>query len=385
MKSKKSFRIITITLLSAFFLIAALCIAYFSLINVPHHNAKIESGSYNNSYLNTYSNIMPRLTRVGDKLYYNASNDFFKYGTYEITADYAKRIYWEGPSLSGSYIDLDCASDKNLFSPLIENNIIEYYNLENNRYEEYLKISESDAENPKELFVVKKQVYCCYSEFCDYSDNFCSTYNLYRQMGNYTELILSVKDLEFDYISEPQFYDKYIYFIAVQKLSDKENSDIKQYVCKYDPDNREIIDKMICFEGSEHSGGIERFSCSSVVNDKIYGVATNQFNEYSGESNEYIYSADLKNKTSNLIFKSNGSTIINSYEDKVFICVENGKDKGIYSVDTVTDEVAKIFDKDMDINGLYIVDPKYLYFTDNAYFCLYRITQDGKTLEKVFG
>lgn len=385
MKSKKSIRIIIITLLSVFFFIVALCIAYFSLINVPHHNVKIESDSYNNSYLNTYSNIMPRLARVGDKLYYNASNDFFKYGTYEITTDSTKRIYWEGPSFSGSYIDLDCASDDKLFDCIVENNLIKYYDFEHKCYQEYLKISESDAENPKELFIVKNQIYCCYFEFCDYTSNFYSTYNLYRLVERDSELILSVDNLGFDYISAPQFYDKYIYFIAVQRLSNKENSDIKQFVCKYDPDNRKIIDKMLCFEGSESGGGIERFSCSSAVNDKIYGVATDQFDEHSGNYIEYIYSADLKNKTSNLIFKSDGSTIINSYEDKVFICVENGKDKGIYSVDIETDEVTKIFDKDMDINGLYIVDSEYLYFTDYAYFNLYRITQDGKTFEKVFG
>lgn len=385
MKSKKSIRIIIITLLSVFFFIVALCIAYFSLINVPHHNVKIESDSYNNSYLNTYSNIMPSLARVGDKLYYNASNDFFKYGTYEITTDSTKRIYWEGPSLSGSYINLNCASDDKLFYYIVENNLIKYYDFENKCYREYSKISDSGNENPKELFVVKNQIYCCYSESCEYGSDFYSTYNLYRQTENGTELILSVNDLEFDYISAPQFYDKYIYFIAVQRLSDKENSDIKQFVCKYNPDNKKIIDKMLCFESNEYSGGIERFNCSSVVNDKIYGIVTNQFDEQSGDGNVYIYSADLKNKKSNLIFKSDGSTIINSYEDKVFICVENGNNKGIYSVDTTTDEVTKIFDKDININGFYIVDSKYLYFTDDAYFCLYRITQDGKTLEKVFG
>ena len=77
--------------------------------------------------------------------------------------------------------------------------------------------------------------------------------------------------------------------------------------------------------------------------------------------------------------------VINSYKDKVFLLIENGKDMGIYSVDTSTDKVTKIFDEDMDLNGLYIVDSKYLYFADDAYFTLHRITQDGKNLEKVFG
>lgn len=385
MKNKKSFRIITITFLSVLFVIAGLCIAYFSLTYVPHHNVKIEGGTYSNSYLNTYSNIMPRLARVDNKLYYNASNDFFKYGTYEITTDYTKRVYWQGPALSWENISLDCVSDKTIFSPLIENNKIQYYDFENNRYEDYLQISESDTESPKELFVVNNEIYSCYCELCDYGNNFYSTYKLYRQAEDDIELILSANDLDFDYISAPQFYDKYIYFIAVQKLSDKENHDIKQFVCKYDLNNRTIVDKMLCFEGSEYGVGIEHFNCSTAVNNKVYGIAADQSNEHSDDSSEYVYSADLNNKTSNLILKSNGTAIINSYEDKVFIAVENGQDKGIYSVDTATDKVTKIFENDMDINGLYIVDSKYLYFTDNSYFCLYRITQDGKTLEKVFG
>ncbi len=70
---------------------------------------------------------------------------------------------------------------------------------------------------------------------------------------------------------------------------------------------------------------------------------------------------------------------------RCFYQLKNGKDKGIYSIDTSTDKTTKIFNDGIELNGLYIVDSKYLYFTDNAYFNLYRITQDGKNLEKVFG
>ena len=117
------------------------------------------------------------------------------------------------------------------------------------------------------------------------------------------------------------------------------------------------------------------------MNDKVYGTIVNR----SDNGYETVYCADLKNGTINTLFKSNAGMVINSYKDKVFLSVENGKDKGIYSIDTSTDKTTKIFNDDIELNGLYIVDSKYLYFTDNAYFNLYRITQDGKNLEKVFG
>lgn len=98
MKRKKTFKIIAIALIFCFFAVAG--VVYFSLTNVPEHNVKIENEPDNNSYMNTCSNVMCNLARVGDKLYYNAANDFFKYGTYEITSDYTKRIYWKGPAIT---------------------------------------------------------------------------------------------------------------------------------------------------------------------------------------------------------------------------------------------------------------------------------------------
>ena len=202
-------------------------------------------------------------------------------------------------------------------------------------------------------------------------------YNLYRQDENDTKLILSVDNLDFDYISDLRFYDEYIYFVAGKRTSDKEDASTNLFLCKYNPNNGKLVYKIPYTPSSD----FVKITCLSAVNDKIYGMIVNQ----SDNGYETVYCADLKNGTINTLFKSNAGMVINSYKDKVFLSVENGKDKGIYSIDTSTDKTTKIFNDGIELNGLYIVDSKYLYFTDNAYFNLYRITQDGKNLEKVFG
>lgn len=382
MKKKKAFKIIAIALIFCFFAVAG--VVYFSLTNVPEHNVKIENEPDNNSYMNTCSNVMCNLARVGDKLYYNAANDFFKYGTYEITSDYTKRIYWKGPAITSECLDLNRVSNENIFSPYIHNDIVQYYDLNQKHYEEYLKLPDTNNDNAslEELFVVGNELYFSYSEL--YGGNVIGDtmvvygfYNLYRQDEDDTKLILSVDNLDFDYISDLQFYDEYIYFVAGKRTSDKENASTNLFLCKYNPNNGKIVYKIPYATSSD----FVEITCLSAVNDKVYGTIVNR----SDNGYETVYCADLKSGTINTLFKSNAGMVINSYKDKVFLLIENGKDMGIYSVDTSTDKVTKIFDEDMDLNGLYIVDSKYLYFADDAYFTLHRITQDGKNLEKVFG
>ena len=334
--------------------------------------------------MNTCSNVMCNLARVGDKLYYNAANDFFKYGTYEITSDYTKRIYWKGPAITSECLDLNRVSNENIFSPYIHNDIVQYYDLNQKHYEEYLKLPDTNNDNAslEELFVVGNELYFSYSEL--YGGNVIGDtmvvygfYNLYRQDEDDTKLILSVDNLDFDYISDLRFYDEYIYFVAGKRTSDKEDASTDLFLCKYNQNNGKLVYKIPYAPSSD----FVEITCLSAVNDKVYGTIVNR----SDNGYETVYCADLKSGTINTLFKSNAGMVINSYKDKVFLSVENGKDKGIYSIDTSTDKTTKIFNDDIELNGLYIVDSKYLYFTDNAYFNLYRITQDGKNLEKVFG
>ena len=225
MKRKKSLKAITIALIFCFFAVAG--VVYFSLTSVPQHNVKIENESDNNSYMNTCANVMCNLARVGDKLYYNAANDFLKYGTYEITSDYTKRIYWKGPAITSECLDLNRVSSENIFSPYIHNDIVQYYDLNQKHYEEYLKLPDTNSDNAslEELFVVGDELYFSYSEL--YSGNVIGDtmvvygfYNLYRQDENDTKLILSVDNLDFDYISDLRFYDEYIYFVAGKRTSE---------------------------------------------------------------------------------------------------------------------------------------------------------------------
>lgn len=356
-------------------IIISLCLlliaSYLLFINTTYVNfIDIEQSNFNNCYLNSQANIISQLAYADDKLYYNYNNNFFKYGTYEISETVTKRIYWEGPSVLSPTLSLDNIVDDKILHNNINNDKLEYFDIKEKKYLSYFDIKSTPNFKPKSYFIANGEYYYYDSEF-----------SLYKiTANNNVELVLSNELIGFESYSTPQFYNNYIYFIATRNINE---NDVEEYLCKYDTNSKKIVSEMLYYKGDVLSGGLKRFSCSIVANNKVYGFASNVYNELPLDNNTYVYVADIENKTSKSIFKTDSNVILNCYEDKVFMCVENGNDKGIYYINTINNEVTKIFDSEK-ISGLYIVDSTWLYFIgkDNN---LYRVTQDGKILEKVFG
>lgn len=79
-------------------LIFVVLIAYLLIFNTTHVNSvtvdgKAVDNSYNNAVANNEYELFSKLARIDNKLYYNANESMFKYGTYEISNGFTKRIF----------------------------------------------------------------------------------------------------------------------------------------------------------------------------------------------------------------------------------------------------------------------------------------------------
>lgn len=366
MKSKKKL----FTIIFAF-LIVLMVFVYFVFINTTYfHAVEIKDNGDNNCYNNSYTNTIPRLARARDKLYYNYGYSVLRYGTYEISNDVTKRIYWTGPAVSSTTLDLNNVWDDKILSYDIVNKNVSYYNIDVGQTQNLFEMK-SEEFIPESYFVANGEFYYL-----------ASNSDLYKTLDNdKVELILSKDSLNCDSYSHIAINDDYLYFITSKKVN---NDNVEECLCKYDIKNKKTVDKMLCYKGSQFANGMKRFSCDMAINNKVYGCAINEYSEEPLTDETYVYATDIKSKISKVIFKSDGSTLLNCYNDRLFMCVENGNDKGIYSIDVTSDKVTKIFETD-SISGLYIVDSEWIYFVDENDYSLYRVTQKGKNLEKVFG
>ena len=126
-------------------IIISLCLlliaSYLLFINTTYVNfIDIEQSNFNNCYLNSQANIISQLAYADDKLYYNYNNNFFKYGTYEISETVTKRIYWEGPSVLSPTLSLDNIVDDKILHNNINNDKLEYFDIKEKKYLSYFDI-----------------------------------------------------------------------------------------------------------------------------------------------------------------------------------------------------------------------------------------------------
>lgn len=355
---------IVITMVGSFtILFTIIYLIFFNTFYI--HPLRINSAGDNNSHINSYSNPIPRLLRVDNKLYYNYYNDYFKYGTYEINEFTTKRIYWEGPSISGNFLTLDNVVGENInATPYTETNLSKY--------------TVSDGEKTENIDLSIAGVIDGEPYYLSYDKS-----KLYKaNVNNKTfELIISNDLVGCDRFDTPIFNDGNIYSVYRNNLK---NDSVEEYAFEYSITDRKVTNKLLIHKGDELSNGIKRYNCNIAVNGKVYGVASDMYNENPGYYYNDVYVGNFESNTSKMIFHTTGTVILNSYDNKAFLSVNDGKDRGIYLI-RKDDEVTKIFSPKENMNDFYIVDNEYLYFIGEDNNTLYRINQKGENLEKVFG
>lgn len=360
-----------------FCVICFLCV-YITLFNTTYFNSvKIENIQCDNNYNNCVANTYNELVQIGDKLYYNYIGDPLKYGTYEIADGITTRIYWEGFDLKGAkclYLDniyngkILESSISNVSTESSQNYIVNYYNIDNKEYEPCFTLENSNNIYLSGGFFVAEGVLYFYS----FDDDEESS-SLYRYKDEKLELILSKELIGTENYSRPIFNNGYMYFTTINTVSDEQ---CDYYVCKYDMDTKKILKKVKIPTTLDEYYSSNIDGCKLVLGDKVYG--------YRSKSNkDTIFVTDLSSETIKNVFEvTDGSIIINGYGDNAYIGVEYGKNKGIYKINNETNVVSDVL-TGADVSQLYILDKKWLYFVNGRK--LYRVSSDGKTVEKVFG
>ncbi len=333
----------------------------------------IEDETVNNSYNNYNANDEDsELAKIGNKLYYNYYNfDPLKSGTYEISNHITKRIYTNGYITAPNNLFLDIVGDDKILSDVGQGKL-EFYNIEKKEFEPYFSLDDKylDESPYWDTFFINENQYWYSSE----GPAWCSTgYNIYKYEGEKMNYVFSTDVINKDLYGRPQFDGNYIYFDADDE---KDNDIINSVFCKYDISTKKIIDQMQVDMDNY-------FTCDIVANDKIYGSGV-VYDEKNDECDYYICVADMKTKTQKKILSTTGTAILNGYGDLVCVGVNESAGKnGLYVIDTNTDKVKRIYDK-QGVYEVYIVDSTWIYFTDESEK-LYRITPNGNVLEKVFG
>lgn len=355
-------------------LIFVVLIAYLLIFNTTHVNSvtvdgKAVDNSYNNAVANNEYELFSKLARIDNKLYYNANESMFKYGTYEISNGFTKRIFWKGISITPSYLNLDVVGDGNL---LLNKNQgeVDFYNFEKNKYELFTQIDNSIKQSKQGERVYYRTFYIddeLYWYVGDDPMGIDTHYDIYTSIAGKMKSIFSTSSIDKCCFSAPSFSNGYMY---IQTINDSENGG-DNYLYKYDMKNGVIVQKV----------KINNYGNYNIVsNDNVYTLSFSDFKD----ENKHLIVTNINANNQKDIFNTSGSAVINGYNNLLCLGVyDDSIKKGLYVIDNKTNQIKKIYD-DSEVFSVYIVDDKWIYFTDENER-LYRITPDGKTLEKIFG
>lgn len=368
---KKFFSILKVSLIIAVPLVVILTIIYLVVFNTPYFNTVTVSGnavdnSYNNAAANQEHSMWSKLARIDDKLYYSYSPvSRIKCGAYEISNNCTKRIYAGGTFLSPEVLNLDVVGDGKILLNT-KDGAVEYFDVQNGEYKPFTELKDdiaNDREYKSAFYIDGNQYWYC----GDDPPGIYTSYDIYACENDKLNLYFSTDKIGEDNVSAPCFDGDYIYFASYK---DNGNSG-EYYLYKYNAKSGAAENKI----SISHTGNYITAS-----DDKAYSIVYSE----DGEGKNRLTVTDINAENQKDIFNTDGSTIVNGYGGLVCVGIysDSGGKNGLYVIDAKTDELNRIYGE--EVFGVYIVDDKWIYFTDENEK-LYRITPDGKTLEKVFG
>lgn len=323
----------------------------------PKSNVTIQYSDTDNNYYNSLSNSDVSLVQIKDKLYYNYLNsDGFNYGTYEITANNLQRVHWNGLTFNPKNISLNDVYNQKIYMDNCENR--------------YWDFEEDTLKEDKNMPVCKNNSDGTAAElrlFCNNSIYFYSDDALYKWVNNQKQLIVTRKQLglneDVNIMDTVYLFDRYIDYIKT------ENSDCR--FCRYDTKEKKIINQ------------IEFTSISNLSKRAGNAVFSDIDEAYYVDGNESIYRFDLKKQSYVQTAKTTGQIFANYYNHTLYYSVEyDDNNNGFYSLSYQKQKTPQKL-LEHGTSGIYILDDKYLYFTDDREN-LFRMTTDGKNVEDVF-
>ena len=343
-------------------LLITICIAIISTIvcyiflSIPIGKCKVDGDIIENS-----SYFPGALARIDDKLYYNYYGNVFNSGVYEISENETNKIQSADLSAFIPSFIIDLPE----FIPY-ENELILHQGLEISTYDIKTKNSSllmaNDIYYSYEIMVFEGKAYL-------YKDN-----KLYRYKDGDFEHLHTFDKKVLNYC----VFDNVVYYAVksadvIDIYKTKLGSNISDHITQLPNEyiaNILVDENYIYITHCNFDNSLRKILQVNIINSKVSVIYEN--NLISPES--------IKENSEVVGLSSNISTYYNG--NIYYGNNSKNKYKGLYVYNELTQSSKKLIDN--NVRELYIIDSKYIYFVDNN-DTLYRITQDGKSLEKVFG
>lgn len=349
MDNKKKNTIVLFSCIAAVLFSVGVAFLGVKVLNFGFQEKEYEGVVVDGNYIDNETNnvsIYAAFTRIGDKLYYLDNSK----GLYEISEDGVNRIYRN-------------AFDEFLWAP------------RNINGELYCKGDESVKKYDREsgCFVDQSEIKDVYS--IPVGDILVETgYDEYRNLNQILIIYKSelIKTIETEYYQTFYVAGDYVYYVF-------EGNKIRRF---------NVIDKTdeLVAEVGDY------WIYTIIVEDEKIVFDADEYNvdnyKY-GEDTSFVFCIDLndESKTLKKLFETDETININVCDNKVYISSSDGT---LTKYDLKTSEQTRLCKKN-SIYTCYIVDDKWVYFIDtgSSFFgaseTLWRVTQDGTILEKVFG
>lgn len=342
--------------------------ALFFNIYASTYNAQIGAESVNDTQLTDN-----KLVKIGDRLYYNyCTPNVLSYGTYEISSNGTNRISWGiGPVIRDTDQTLEpiavyggaLVSDSTSYD--FDSVYLRGFNETLHSFSNEIKIDTSGTQCNGERF-----------ECIDGKNYFITSTHVYEESGGKLKDIVNI-------------YDKTDNEILDYKILNIHNG--VAYYAKEDGSGC-IIGSYSIDSGKKEQLCTLPVECERITNifsdgkRLITEVGYGYENVTSPDSYLRLYFTDTeKDNTPRVLYENNGHEAYGRcllYDGILYYNITE-VDGGIYALDlNDVSHTEKIYDG--CVGSIHILDSKWIYFTDDKE-ALYRITHDGKTLEKVFG
>lgn len=321
-----------------------------------NHVIYISGNIINNSRNNYHAG--GNLCRIGNKLYYNYQRGGLDYGLIEISNQNVENIYNEGfvfkDNIQLNYLFFDYKD-----TIYILNNGIKYFDFEKKSFLDYVKIDLDDDYSIQDICILDDNsiLYTTIDKSCDEVFPVPSKLFLYDVITNKSSVIIDKSVISFC-----ETYDK-IYYVTCQGE--------KYYLFMYDLSSKE--DLLVTT--------LPGYDSIYLMIDQHNNLIFNVVKEYDGDnySRNSLYKLNLNDDVVKLDLVYSCKDYYynyNIYNNAVYVCTESGLMKFCGGKQTLL--YGRV------CRECYIVDDKWVYFIDYD-SKLWRVTQNGDTLEKVYG
>lgn len=294
-----------------------------------------------NDYNNRICSSSEDLVQIHNRLYYNYARNYCNYGTYEISENGIRRIFWDGFDLLRDEIPINPIRKHNeqLIMFCREDTFAKRFLFEQNKFEitnyPYIALN---------FQAVNNEIY--------YTGHSQGDFKLYVLKDGQESLVLD-KDVSMSFYC----YENIIYYVTKNK--DGRTFELWTY---------DIIN-----EKDELFAKLEHNFTNFLIEDNCI---------FAERDDSTVVRIDLQQPSGKIvedcIFSDEKVEAINAWNKKIYICTKSG----LFQYDIDSKKTVTLYD--YSAFGCYIVDGYWLYFVDKN-SALWRIPQNGGKAEKVFG